>query len=150
MLRRWLQRADQTKGVGPTLWAYLWWGLLVRITLLVAMGTLLVVEGNFLAEWLFASRIAPAADANIEDYTMVSYAGLSTFLTMGAYVRWTLLRRLKVVQTAPDGASPPVTPASPDEAADATSAAQLVLTAAGAGHAHETQTASRPRTPDTR
>ncbi|NBB72182.1 MAG: hypothetical protein GVY35_00725 [Bacteroidetes bacterium] len=104
MLHRWLQRADQTKGVGPTLWAYLWWGLLVRVALLVAMGTLLVVEGNFLAEWLFASRIAPAVDANVEEYTMVSYAGLSTFLTVGAYVRWMLLRRLKAIQADPGGA----------------------------------------------
>lgn len=123
MLRRWLRRADQTKGVGPTLKAYLWWGFFIRAVLLAAMCTLLVVEGNFLAEWLFASRITPSVDANIEDYTVISYVGLGAFLGMGMYVRWTLLRRLKAVQTAPDGASPPVTPASPDEAADATSAA---------------------------
>lgn len=123
MLHRWLRRADQTKGVGPTLWAYLWWGLSIRAVLLAAMCTLLVVEGNFLAEWLFALRITPSIDANIEDYTVASYVGLGAFLGMGVYVRWTLLGRLKAVQSGADEMPPSEKQATPDQAPDATSAA---------------------------
>ncbi len=104
MLHQWLRRADQTKGVGPTLKAYLWWGMLVRLTLLGAMCTLLVVEGNFLAEWLFASRVTPSA--NVEDYTVVSYVALGGFLAGGTYLRWSLLQRLGAVSNEPRSAPP--------------------------------------------
>jgi hypothetical protein len=70
------------------------------------MCTLLVVEGNFLAEWLFASRITPSA--NIGDYTVVSYVALGVFLAVGVYLRWVLLQRLKAVQEDP---APPAEPA---------------------------------------
>lgn len=85
---------------------YLWWGLLIRGVLLAAMVTLLIVEGNFLAEWLFSWPITPSLYDDIEDYTIVSYGALGTFLTVGVYLRWTLLRRLDAVQGDPEAAAP--------------------------------------------
>jgi len=78
--------------------------MFIRAALLAAMCTLLVVEGNFLAEWLFASRITPSA--SIQDYTMVSYAAFGTFLAVGVYLRWKLLQRLRTVHREERSASP--------------------------------------------
>lgn len=102
MLSRWLRRAHETRGVGQTLWVYLWWGLLIRSVLLAAMVTLLIVEGNFLAEWLFSWRITPSLYADIEDYTIASYVAFGAFLTIGVYLRWTLLQRLQAAQEEGD------------------------------------------------
>ena len=104
MFNRWLRRADETKGVGRALWALLWWGLIVRSVLLAALITLLIVEGNFLAKWLFSWQITPVVYADVKEYTIVSYVALGTFLTMGVSLRWAILRRLRAVQaedTAP-------------------------------------------------
>ena len=115
MFDRWLRRADETRGVGNALWAFLWWGLIIRSLLLAALITLLIVEGNFLAKWLFSWQIAPVVYADVKEYTIVSYFALGTFLTIGVSLRWVILRRLKAVQ-AEDDAAAPVASAAEDAA----------------------------------
>lgn len=102
MLNKWLRQADRTKGVGTTLWVYLWWGLLIRGLLLAALATLLLVEGNFLAEWLFSWRITPSIYDDIEEYTLISYIALGVFLAVGICLRWTILQRMKGMQAKED------------------------------------------------
>lgn len=97
MLRRLLGFVDRTGRAGPALRVYLWWGILLRVVLLIALGTLLIVEGNFLAEWLLSWRVVPAPD-DIEEYTAISYVVLGFVLSVGAYLRWAVLRQMNVLQ----------------------------------------------------
>lgn len=108
MVDRWLRRADQDRRVGPALRVYLWWGVLVRSVLLVAMGTLLLVEGNFLAEWLLSGRLVPSVGGSAEDiaeYTAISYALVALFLGVGAYVRWLVIQRMNATPARTPGAA---------------------------------------------
>jgi hypothetical protein len=73
---------------------YLWWGLAVRAVLLVALGTLLVVEGNVLAEWLVTARAPFVSVEDVEELTAISYTVIFVLLAVGAGTRWQLLRRL--------------------------------------------------------
>lgn len=93
MLNKVLGLVDRTKRVGPALRVYLWWGLIVRGVVLTALATLLLVKGNFLAEWLFSWRVVPV-QADVEEYTAVSYVVLILVLAIGAYVRWAVLRQM--------------------------------------------------------
>lgn len=97
MLGKLLGFVDRTKHGGRALRLYLWWGLLVRGLLLAALGTLLVVEGNFLAEWLLSWQVAPSIYDNVEDYTVVSYVALGVLLAVGMYLRWVMLQRMNAV-----------------------------------------------------
>lgn len=115
MLDQWLHRAERTTGVGRSLQAYLWWGLLIRGLLLAALIALLVVEGNFLAEWLLAWRVTPSVGADLEEYTIASYGALVAFLVAGVYGRWKVLQALRAVRNERNA---PETPAEHPEAHD--------------------------------
>ena len=95
---------DRTTHVTPALRMFLWWGVALRTTLLFALGTLLAVEGNFLAEWLLSWQVAPASASEIQEYTMVSYVALIAFLSAGVVARLATLYRLQ--DDASGGASP--------------------------------------------
>lgn len=95
MFVKWIQRASRTKRVGRALQTYLWWGVLVRGLLLLALGALLLAEGNFLAEWLLASRLLPSTSADVEEYTTISYVVLAAWLGIGIYLRWRIVRAMK-------------------------------------------------------
>lgn len=101
MFVEWIQRASRTKRVGRALQTYLWWGVLVRGLLLLALAALLLAEGNFLAEWLLASRLVPSS-ADVEEYTAISYVALMVWLGIGVYLRWRIVRTMK---TAPEPTS---------------------------------------------
>ena len=104
MIERLLRRADRSKGVSQALRLYLWWGILLRGVLLAGLGTLLLVEGNFLAEWLFSWQIAPSTVSDIEEFTAISYVAFVLFLGVGLYLRWLILRQLNAV-TSDDGSA---------------------------------------------
>ena len=115
---------DRTTHVTPALRAFLWWGVALRTTLLFALGTLLAVEGNFLAKWLLSWQVAPASAAEIQEYTTVSYVALVAFLTAGVLARLGTLYRLEdasakepepPAESSPD--APPTDAPSPDPAA---------------------------------
>jgi hypothetical protein len=119
MLDRLLGRVHDTKHGAPVLRGYLWWGLVVRAVLLVALGTLLLVEGNVLAEWLLTTRVPFVEQADVQELTTISYGVIFFLLVSGAGVRWTLLYRLDAIEqsavsadasTPDDGgvSSPPV------------------------------------------
>jgi hypothetical protein len=119
MLDRLLGRVHDTKHGAPVLRGYLWWGLVVRAVLLVALGTLLLVEGNVLAEWLLTTRVPFVEQADVQELTTISYGVIFFLLVSGAGVRWTLLCRLDAIEqsavsadasTPDDGgvSSPPV------------------------------------------
>ena len=97
MLDRLLGRVHDTKHGAPVLRGYLWWGLVVRAVLLVALGTLLLVEGNVLAEWLLTTRVPFVEQAEVQELTTISYGVIFFLLVSGAGVRWTLLYRLDAV-----------------------------------------------------
>lgn len=94
MLDRLLGRIHDTSHGAPLLRGYLWWGLLIRTALLVALCTLLLVEGNVLAEWLLTARVPFISAEDVEELTAVSYSVLFLLLIVGSGMRWTLLRRL--------------------------------------------------------
>ncbi|MFB6230377.1 MAG: hypothetical protein ABEL04_04400 [Salinibacter sp.] len=94
-----LGRVHGTKHGAPLLRGYLWWGLFVRAILLVALGTLLVVEGNVLAEWLLTARV-PFAPEDVEELTAISYGVLFVILAVGTGARWRLLHRLDATEQA--------------------------------------------------
>jgi len=100
MLDRFLGRVHDTKHGAPLLRGYLWWGLVIRGVLLVALGVLLLVEGNVLAEWLLTARVPFVSAKEVEELTTVSYAVIFVLLTVGIGVRWRLLYRLDVVEQA--------------------------------------------------
>lgn len=80
---------------------YLWWGLLLRSVLLAALGTLLVVEGNVLAEWLLKARVPFISQEDVEELTAISYTVIFVLLTGGTVARWQLLRRLDATEASP-------------------------------------------------
>ena len=94
MLDWFLGRVHDTKHGAPTLRAYLWWGFGVRVVLLTALLTLLVVRGNVLAEWLLAVNLPFVPQTNVDELTAISYGVLILLLTVGSVARWGLLRRL--------------------------------------------------------
>ena len=100
MLDRLLGRVHDTKHGAPVLRGYLWWGLIVRAVLLVALGTLLLVEGNVLAEWLLTTRVPFVEQEDVQELTTVSYAVIFVLLTGGVVLRWRLLRRLDAIEQA--------------------------------------------------
>jgi len=109
MLDRLLGRVYDTKHGAPVLRGYLWWGLVVRAVLLVALGTLLLVEGNVLAEWLLTTRVPFVEQADVQELTTISYGVIFSLLVSGAGVRWTLLYRLDAIEQSAVSAdaSPP-------------------------------------------
>lgn len=88
---------------------YLWWGLAVRAVLLVALGTLLLVEGNVLAEWLLTTRVPFVEQADVQELTTISYGVIFFLLVSGVGIRWTLLHRLDAIERSAVSAdaSPP-------------------------------------------
>lgn len=102
MLDRLLGRVHDTKHAAPVLRGYLWWGLLLRVVLLLALGVLLVVEGNVLAEWLLTVRPPALPQEDVEELTTVSYTVVVGLLMVGAGARWRLLRRLEAMEDAPE------------------------------------------------
>ena len=102
MLDRLLGRVHDTKHAALILRGYLWWGLLLRVVLLLALGTLLVVEGNVLAEWLLTVRPSALPQEDVQELTTVSYTAVVLLLMVGAGARWRLLRRLKAAEDAPE------------------------------------------------
>jgi len=115
MLDRLLGRVHDTKHAAPVLRGYLWWGLLLRVVLLLALGVLLVVEGNVLAEWLLTVRPPALPQEDVEELTTVSYTVVVGLLMIGAGARWQLLRRLEAAEFVPE--SPPSSaeePPAPD------------------------------------
>jgi hypothetical protein len=102
MLDRLLGRVHGTSHGTPILRGYLWWGLLVRGLLLVALGTLLVVEGNVLAEWLLTARVPFVSQEDVEELTIISYSVIFGILSVGAGARWQLLRRLDATELPPE------------------------------------------------
>lgn len=102
MLDRLLGRVHDTKHATPVLRGYLWWGLLLRIVLLVALGTLLVLEGNVLAEWLLTMRVPLVPQGGVEELTAISYTVIFVLLAGGAVARWQLLRRLDATERVPE------------------------------------------------
>jgi len=102
MLDRLLGRVHDTKHAAPVLRGYLWWGLLLRVVLLLALGVLLVVEGNVLAEWLLTVRPPALPQEDVEELTTVSYTVVVGLLMIGAGARWRLLRRLEAMEDAPE------------------------------------------------
>ncbi len=102
MLDRLLGRVHETEHGAPLLRGYLWWGLLLRAILLAALGTLLVVEGNVLAEWLLTARVPFVSQGDVEELTLISYSVTFGLLILGAGARWQLLRRLNANGQAGD------------------------------------------------
>jgi len=107
MLDRLLGRVHDTKHATPVLRSYLWGGLVIRGVLLVALGILLVVEGNVLAEWLLTLRGPALPQEDVEELTTISYAVVVLLLLIGVGARWTLLRRLEATEDTPSDAIPP-------------------------------------------
>ena len=109
MLDRLLGRVHDTKHGAPVLRGYLWWGLVVRTVLLVALGTLLLVEGNVLAEWLLTTRVPFVEQEDVQELTTISYGVIFSLLVSGAGVRCTLLYRLDAIEQSAVSAdaSPP-------------------------------------------
>ena len=102
MLDRLLGRVHDTKHAAPLLRGYLWWGLVLRGGLLIALATVLVVEGNVLAEWLLTVRPPTLPQEDVEELTTVSYTVVVGLLMVGAGARWRLLRRLEAMEGAPE------------------------------------------------
>ncbi len=98
MLDRLLGRVHDTKHGAPVLRGYLWWGLFIRGVLLAALGTLLLVEGNVLAEWLLKARVPFVSQEDVQELTTISYAVIFLLLAVGAGARWQLLRRIDATE----------------------------------------------------
>lgn len=94
MLDRLLGRVHDTKHGAPALRVYLWWGLLLRAALLVALGTILILKGNVLAEWLLKARLPFVSAGEVEELSAISYVVITLLLALGAGARWKLLRRI--------------------------------------------------------
>lgn len=115
MLNRLLKHVHSTEHGGLALRVYLWWGMVLRSTLLLAMLTLLIVQGNFLAEWLLTLQLPFVPQAEVEELTAISYASLFVVLSFGSVVRWELLRRLSNAESSStEGPSSESSP-SPDQ-----------------------------------
>lgn len=105
MLDWFFGRVHDTKHAGSVLRAYLWWGITVRGVLLFALLTLLVVRGNFLADWLLTLNIPAVPRTEVAELSALSYATLFLILVGGTLVRWTLLRRLRAAGPPSDASS---------------------------------------------
>lgn len=116
MLDRLLGRVHDTEHGTPVLRGYLWWGLFARGVLLVALVSLLLVEGNVLAEWLLTLRVPFVSREDVGELTFISYSVIVVLLTVGAAARWKLLRRLDV--TGQTSGSPDSLPVEEASAAD--------------------------------
>jgi len=103
MVARILHWIGNRPPVGPAVRAFLWWGIGLRLILLFALATLLVADGNVVGEWLLSLQVAPGIGTDVQEYTMLSYAGALSFLVMGTLVRWSTLRSLGDEEA--DGAS---------------------------------------------
>ncbi len=102
MLDRLLGRVHDTKHAAPVLRGYLWWGIVIRSVLLAALGTLLILEGNVLAEWLLTMRGPALPQEDVEELTTVSYTAVVVLLLIGTGARWALLRRLGATEATPE------------------------------------------------
>ena len=98
MLDRLLGRVHDTKHAASVLRGYLWWGLLIRGVLLVALGTVLIVEGNVLAEWLLTARVPFIKQQEVQELTTISYGVIFSLLVSGVGIRWALLYRLDAIE----------------------------------------------------
>lgn len=98
MLDRLLGRVHDTRHAAPLLRTYLWWGIVVRAVLLLALGAVLLVEGNVLAEWLLRVRVPFVSQADVQELTAISYGVIFLLLTIGAGARWKLLQRLDAAE----------------------------------------------------
>lgn len=116
MLDRLLGRVHDTKHGAPLLRGYLWWGLAIRGVLLMALGVLLLVEGNVLAEWLLSARVPFVSSEDVGELTLISYAVIFVLLTGGVGLRWRLLRRLDAIEQAVVSADP--SSAEPEASSD--------------------------------
>lgn len=115
MLDRLLGRVHDTKHGAPALRGYLWWGVLIRGVLLVALVSLLLVEGNVLAEWLLTLRVPFVSQEDVGELTFISYGVIVVLLAVGTGARWQLLRRLDDTEQSPSTDPPPAGEAPPDE-----------------------------------
>lgn len=106
MLNRFLGHVHDTEHGAPLLRGYLWWGLVIRGVLLVALGVLLLVEGNVLAEWLLTARVPFVSAEEVQELTAVSYVVIFVLLTVGIGGRWRLLDRLDAVERAAASTAP--------------------------------------------
>ena len=102
MLDRLLGRVHGTSHGAPILRGYLWWGILIRGVLLLALETLLLVEGNVLAEWLLTARVPFVSQGDVKELTLISYSVIFGVLLVGAGARWQLLRRLDATERPPE------------------------------------------------
>jgi len=102
-----LGRVQDTKHGGSVLRTYLWWGIGVRGILLFALFTLLVVRGNFIADWLLTLNVPAVPQAEVEELGVISYVTLVLVLAAGVAGRWALIRRLGAIplDDGPDSAS---------------------------------------------
>ncbi len=105
MLDRLLGRVHDTKHAAPLLRGYLWWGLVLRGGLLIALTTVLVVEGNVLAEWILTTRLPFVLPEDVGELTAISYSLLFLLLSIGTGARWQLLRRLEALDASVDASS---------------------------------------------
>lgn len=102
-----LHRLRDTEHGEDLLRGYLWWGLVVRGVLIGALLTLLLTEGNFLAEWLLTLETPFVPQADVEGITALSYVLLFVLLGGGCVARWGLLYRLKASRESGGEASAP-------------------------------------------
>lgn len=72
----------------------------------MALATLLLVEGNVLAEWLLKARVPLVSQEDVEELSAVSYSLLFLLLTVGTWARWQLLHRLDVAEKPAPSANP--------------------------------------------
>jgi hypothetical protein len=151
-----LTRVRRTKHGGNALRVFLWWGFGVRAVLLIAMLTLLVVRGNFLARWLWSLDLLLVPTADIGKLTVASYVLLAGFLTVGALIRWGILARLDAPATAagPEALDPQApNPQAPDSRAPDSRAPDSQVSDSQApdpragGTAGEAQAGEAPRRP---
>ncbi len=105
MLDRFLGRVHQTSHGGPLLRGYLWWGLVVRAVLILALLTVLGMGKSVLAEWVLTSRLPFVSPNDIDELTTISYGLLFAFLSVGTGARWRLLGRLQAYEASADAAS---------------------------------------------
>lgn len=110
-----LRRVHDAEHGSSTLRTYLWWGIVIRGALLFAMLTLLIVEGNFLAEWLLTLQVPLVPEVGLEELTAFSYVVIFLLLSLGSLARWGLLRRLNAVAPDSPEEAKPSNKARPDK-----------------------------------
>lgn len=85
---------------------YLIWGFGVRTFLLIGLTILLVIEGNFLLEWLLSWGLVKTSQENLADITVASYVVIGGLLLVGIALRAGLLHRMGEFEH-PDGEPTP-------------------------------------------